>query len=119
MRIKTINAITLVTGDMTASIAFYRTLGMKLKFGGEGAAFSSLSAGECHVNLIRQNPGPRPDFWGRVIFYVDDVDALYDQVISAGYRTETKPADASWGERYFHIRDPDDHELSFARPLNQ
>jgi uncharacterized glyoxalase superfamily protein PhnB len=25
------------------------------------------------------------------------------------------PKDASWGERYFPIRDPDGHELSFAR----
>jgi uncharacterized glyoxalase superfamily protein PhnB len=29
----------------------------------------------------------------------------------------TEPADAPWGERYFHVRDPDGHELSFARPL--
>ena len=27
------------------------------------------------------------------------------------------PRDAEWGERYFHILDPDGHELSFARPL--
>ena len=27
------------------------------------------------------------------------------------------PQDASWGERYFHMRDPDGHELSFAPPL--
>ncbi|MEE9270499.1 MAG: VOC family protein, partial [Candidatus Krumholzibacteria bacterium] len=25
---------------------------------------------------------------------------------------------AEWGERYFHITDPDGHELSFARPLS-
>ncbi|MHC4164482.1 MAG: VOC family protein, partial [Planctomycetota bacterium] len=30
---------------------------------------------------------------------------------------EAAPADAEWGERYFHITDPDGHELSFARPL--
>ena len=27
------------------------------------------------------------------------------------------PADAPWGERYFHVLDPDGHELSFARLL--
>jgi hypothetical protein len=27
------------------------------------------------------------------------------------------PQDASWGERYFHLPDPDGHELSFARPI--
>jgi catechol 2,3-dioxygenase-like lactoylglutathione lyase family enzyme len=27
------------------------------------------------------------------------------------------PRDASWGERYFHMSDPEGHELSFARPI--
>ena len=27
------------------------------------------------------------------------------------------PCDAEWGERYFHIADPDGHDLSFAKPL--
>jgi uncharacterized glyoxalase superfamily protein PhnB len=30
----------------------------------------------------------------------------------------TGPRDATWGERYFHVTDPDGHELSFARPLS-
>ena len=28
-----------------------------------------------------------------------------------------RPRNASWGERYFHLQDPDGHELSFAKPL--
>jgi uncharacterized glyoxalase superfamily protein PhnB len=28
------------------------------------------------------------------------------------------PSDAPWGERYFHVRDPAGHELSFARLLS-
>ena len=28
-----------------------------------------------------------------------------------------EPRDGSWRERYFHMYDPDGHELSFARPL--
>jgi uncharacterized glyoxalase superfamily protein PhnB len=28
------------------------------------------------------------------------------------------PRDAEWGERFFHLVDPDGHELSFARPLH-
>jgi len=27
------------------------------------------------------------------------------------------PHDGEWGERFFHLIDPDGHELSFARPL--
>ena len=52
-----------------------------------------------------------------MIFFVDDVDAFHARAIAAGYRPATAPADAPWGERYFHIRDPDGHELSFARPI--
>ena len=116
--IESISAITLVAADMAASVAFYKALGMKVRFGGELSSFTSLHAGTCHVNLVI-NKREGSDFWGRVIFYVDDVDALYEQVIVEGYRTETEPADASWGERYFHIRDPDNHELSFACLLNK
>ena len=48
---------------------------------------------------------------------MDDVDAQYNRALAAGYAADTKPRDAEWGERYFHITDPDGHELSFARPL--
>jgi uncharacterized glyoxalase superfamily protein PhnB len=45
------------------------------------------------------------------------VDAQHARIRAAGYDPETPPADAAWGERYFHVRDPDGHELSFAKPL--
>ena len=56
-------------------------------------------------------------WWGRAIFYVADVDALYDRALAAGYQPASVPRDAEWGERFFHLIDPDGHELSFARPL--
>ncbi len=31
---------------------------------------------------------------------------------------DTTPEDADWGERYFHLTDPDGHEISFAKPLS-
>jgi uncharacterized glyoxalase superfamily protein PhnB len=34
-----------------------------------------------------------------------------------GVTPSTIPEDAPWGERYFHINDPDGHEVSFARRL--
>jgi hypothetical protein len=27
--------------------------------------------------------------------------------------------DAPWGERYFHIREPDGYQLSFAKPIKK
>jgi catechol 2,3-dioxygenase-like lactoylglutathione lyase family enzyme len=62
-------------------------------------------------------PGGAGFWWGRVIFYFADVDALYDHALAAGYQPATAPRDAEWGERFFHLTDPDGHELSFARPL--
>jgi uncharacterized glyoxalase superfamily protein PhnB len=52
-----------------------------------------------------------------MIFYVSDVDALYQQAVARGLNPDAAPEDAGWGERYFHLTDPDGHELSFARPL--
>jgi catechol 2,3-dioxygenase-like lactoylglutathione lyase family enzyme len=112
--VENINAITLVTTDMAVSVRFYQALGMRIRYGGESAEFTSLYAGTCFVNLVLNQSDEKPVFWGRVIFHVDNVDAVYQQIRAAGYQTETQPADASWGERYFHIRDPDNHQLSFA-----
>jgi uncharacterized glyoxalase superfamily protein PhnB len=44
------------------------------------------------------------------------VDALWNHLKDRGFDPKI-PQDASWGERYFHVPDPDGHELSFARPL--
>lgn len=116
--IHSINAVTLAVADMAVAHAFYGAVGFVTTFGGPDAPFSSLQAGMSFVNLqLDPNHAPVPEIWGRVIFWVDDVDATYDAVVAAGGQPEAPPADAPWGERYFHVRDPDGHELSFARPL--
>jgi hypothetical protein len=35
-----------------------------------------------------------------------------------GLAPDSAPADAAWGERYFHITDPDGHEISLASPVS-
>jgi catechol 2,3-dioxygenase-like lactoylglutathione lyase family enzyme len=115
--IEGISAITLGTHDMACAVRFYRALGFDLLYGGDAAAFTSFRAGSGYLNLTAQPQDRLWSWWGRVIFYVDDVDALYDRALAAGYQPSTRPRDAEWGERYFHIEDPDGHELSFARLL--
>lgn len=114
--IESISAVTLVTKDMRRAVQFYRMLGFQLVHGGEDAAFTSFRAGPDFLNLIAQPAERRWSWWGRVIFYESDVDALYSRLIVAGYRPLTAPRDAEWGERFFHVTDPDGHELSFAWP---
>lgn len=115
--ILSISAVTLATHDMRRALRFYLALGFPLRYGGETAAFSSLSAGDGHLNLFAAHHGRASSGWGHVIFYVADVDACYRQALAEGLQPHFAPRDAEWGERYFHVSDPDGHELSFARPL--
>lgn len=117
---ESLSAVTLVCRDMAASVAFYEALGFVRLYGGPDAAFTSYRAGTSYLNL-QLDPAwtPPPSVWGRAIWYVDDVDAVHARAIAAGLVPEMAPSDAPWGERYFHLRDPDGHELSFARPLDR
>ena len=118
-RILSINAVTLVTHDMAAAVRFYRALGFLLAYGAEDAAFTSFRVGGNHLNLTADAAaGPCPG-WGRVILYVDDVDAMYAHAVAQGLQPQAPPRDAPWRERYFHLRDPDGHELSFAQPIER
>jgi catechol 2,3-dioxygenase-like lactoylglutathione lyase family enzyme len=117
--IESLSAVALAIHDMRRAVRFYRFLGFQPVHGGEDAEFTSLRAGPNFVNLTAQ-PGDRQwTWWGRVIFYESDVDGLYRRLVAAGYRPDSAPRDAEWGERFFHLTDPDGHELSFAWPLGK
>jgi catechol 2,3-dioxygenase-like lactoylglutathione lyase family enzyme len=115
--IECISAVTLAVKDMRRAVRFYRLVGFEVAFGGEDAAFTSLRAGPNFLNLIFHAVETAPTWWGRVILYEPDVDELYARLLAAGYRLLSAPRDAEWGERFFHVTDPDGHELSFAWPL--
>ena len=114
---ETISAVALVTGDMAESVAFYQALGFEVTYGGADAPFPSLRFGACFVNLAFRDIETPVLWWGRVIFHVPDVDAVYALAVANGFAVEADPRDAPWGERYFHVLDPSGHQLSFAKPL--
>ena len=109
-----ISALTLATHDMARSVRFYKALGFEINYGGADAAFTSFTCGGQYLNVIAEPDSRRWSWWGRAIFYVDDVDAFHTNAVARGLDPEAFPRDAEWGERYFHITDPDGHELSFA-----
>ena len=116
--VRQISAVTLHSSDMAEAVRFYEACGFRLLAGGPDAAFSTFEVGGGYLNVQLRPDQVRPvEVWGRIVFWVDDVARQYRRVIAAGYRPDTRPADAPWGERYFHVRDPDGHEVSFARPL--
>ena len=117
--IGSISAITLATRDMARAVAFYDGLGFVMKYGGAASAFTSYAVGGGFLNLVAVPADTPLGWWGRAIFYVDDVDALHARALALGLQPEAPPRDAEWGERYFHLTDLDGHELSFARPLTR
>jgi catechol 2,3-dioxygenase-like lactoylglutathione lyase family enzyme len=140
MKVYKISAITLRIRKMDRSCHFYSQIpGFRLVYGGSSNdIFSTYEVGDpnssrvyLNLELIRSanDQNIQEDYvtttnkhFGRIIFYTDDVDKLYDyfrnnESISANAVFENGPTDAPWGERYFHMREPDGYQLSFATLL--
>jgi catechol 2,3-dioxygenase-like lactoylglutathione lyase family enzyme len=117
--VESISAITLVTADMAASVAFYGVLGSEVVFGGVEASFTTLKLNDGQFLNLQLDAMwvPAERVWGRFILWVDNVDSVYDAFVASGFAPLMAPSDAVWGERYFHILDPAGHEVSIARQL--
>jgi catechol 2,3-dioxygenase-like lactoylglutathione lyase family enzyme len=117
MNVEKISAITIKVNNMARSVHFYnRLLGLKVLYGGENAYFSSLQTLGVKDTILNLEKGHVTPVWGRIIFYVEDVDRFWTHMKEKEFGP-ARPQDAPWGERYFHLVDPDGHELSFAQPI--
>ena len=126
MKVTKISAITLRISDMKKSVEFYSKIpNFKIVYGGSDSQFTSFlidDASKSYLNLRINEVAAEATHWSRIIFYVDDVDELFDymendETISRLGNLESKPVDAAWGERFFHVLDPDGYKLSFATPI--
>ena len=138
MKVYKISAVTLMIKKMARSCDFYSQIpGFKLVYGGScNDTFSTYQVGEnshkmyLNLELTSQFTDDDKNYYdhnrrtrfGRIIFHTKDVDKLYwylknNERISHTIRFENEPTDAPWGERYFHIQEPDGYSLSFANPL--
>ena len=126
MKVTKISAITLRISDMKKSVDFYSKIpNFKIVYGGSDSQFTSFlidDASKSYLNLRINEVAAEATHWSRIIFYVDDVDELFDymendETISRLGNLESKPVDAAWGERFFHVLDPDGYKLSFATPI--
>jgi hypothetical protein len=62
-------------------VRFYRdVLGTELLYGGEGTGFSSLRTRDAQSAILNLERGEAVTRWGRLIFYVSDVDALWKHI---------------------------------------
>ena len=111
-----ISAVTLETKDVKGMIPFYERLGFAIK-NSKGDNFVSLSFGDSFLNFVKNAELATPTINGRIIFHVEEVNSFYEKIVAAGIEPDMPPSDARWGERYFHVTDPDGNEISCAKPL--
>ena len=145
MKVYHISAITLKVKDMEKSCSLYSKIpGFRLTYGGKSSdRFTTFEIGKegsnvtTYLNLeYLEDYEDSSDFFkkpnlgktrgsedfGRVIFHTENVDRLYsymkqDEYVSKSIVFENEPTNAPWGERFFHIREPNGYQLSFAQPL--
>lgn len=112
--------VELVVTDMAATLAFYRRMGVDIPpeagteehvdveiGGGIRLAFDS----EAVIRSFDASWSP-PTGGHRVALAFDcgdaaQVDAAWDELVSAGYEGHLAPWNAAWGMRYAVVRDPD------------
>jgi hypothetical protein len=78
MTVEKISAVTFRVLNMKAPVRFYKdVLGMEIIYGGEDGSFSSLRAKDANTPILNLEQGRSVPGWGRMIFYVADVDAFW------------------------------------------
>ena len=136
----TLNQLNIVSGNVDASIAFYRKLGVDIP----DPRIWRTATGAHHVSAIEGdspdaatldldsaafaqiwNKGwaGRKDLAGRVVvgFSVsarEEVDRLYGEMTSGGHRGLQAPFDAFWGARYAIVEDPDGIAVGLMSPIS-
>jgi catechol 2,3-dioxygenase-like lactoylglutathione lyase family enzyme len=116
MKIQHFSAVNLAVQDMAQSVDFYIKVGLELVYGGKHSSFTAFRASEGYINLrpVSSQAGGRVS---RVIVLVEEVDLLYSKLKENGLEPES-PRDGDPGERFFYLKDPDGHELSFVQLLS-
>ena len=136
----TLNQLNIVSGNVDASIAFYRRLGVDIPDpriwrtatgahhvtrrrarGDRGGRLDLDSA--AFAQIWNKGWAGRKDLAGRVVvgFGVssrEEVDRLYGEMTAAGHRGLQAPFDAFWGARYAIVEDPDGIAVGLMSPIS-
>ena len=108
----------LSSGDVAASIGFYRDLlGGSVVYGfpEDDPVFVTLAIGQSEIGIGGVSESPlhgrpqRPAGGHRIelCVYVEDVDEMVAAALAAGAPVVLEPADQPWGERIAFVEDPD------------
>ena len=82
---------------------------------------AELKIGDSMIMLADENPraetrSPKSlrGTTAGIFLYVENVDASFNQAVSAGAKAEMPPSDMFWGDRYGKLTDPFGHSWSLA-----
>jgi catechol 2,3-dioxygenase-like lactoylglutathione lyase family enzyme len=100
-----LNQVTVAACNIDASVAFYRTLGLRLIVLSPHYARFEAPEGDStfSVHLAPAGPGEHAP---TVYFECDDLDGEVARLKAAGVVFESDPVDQSWLWREAHLRDP-------------
>lgn len=116
----------LTLNNTASAIDFYkRAFGaqeiMRMDMPGGKIGHAEIRIGDSMIMLADEMPGggcqsPQSvhGTTAGVFLYVEDVDAVFNQAVSAGAQAEMQPADMFWGDRYGQVEDPFGHKWSLA-----
>jgi catechol 2,3-dioxygenase-like lactoylglutathione lyase family enzyme len=128
-----LDQVNLVVSDMAASVAFYRSLGIAIPDRDplwDDHHRSAEVPGGIDLDLDSEAFAPKwnagwPGSSGRTGVVMGlrvstraDVDRIYEDVTTAGYRTQQPPYDAFWGARYAIVEDPDGNAVGIMSPID-
>ena len=122
-----LDAIGIVSSDISASVAFYRLLGLDFPDSTEdhveATAENGLRVMLDRIDLVKQldpewvAPVGRPIGLAFLCSSPAEVDETYERVVAAGHHGKGAPFDAPWGQRYATVLDPDGNAVDVFAPL--
>ena len=116
----------LTVNDAVSALDFYkRAFGARevVRMDGPGGKIghAEIKIGDSMIMLGDEMPGSgcrSPLSLGGttsgIMLYVENVDAVFNQAVSAGAQVEAPLADMFWGDRYGRLKDPFGHSWSVA-----
>ncbi len=116
----------LVVNDAARAIDFYkRAFGAQEKSRFDGpdgkVVHAELKIGDSVIMLSDELPENRTrsphtlrGSSAGIFLYVDNVDNVFRQAVSAGAKAEAQPSDMFWGDRFAALTDPFGHHWSLA-----
>lgn len=105
--------VELVVPELESALAFYAVPGFSVER--HAAGFVALRGHGCRLFLARDPTVRSPSVQGcNLRIVVDDVDAVYRQLLEAGVAVAGAPADRDYGLRDSSVRDPNEFGVRFA-----